>query len=715
MPKFSQISERFQRLKAYWEDLGASSTSPTARGAEGYTGFGSTHRLAPAGGSLRKYSNHATNSSGDQRPQHEMVASTDCLSGQYGNSELVRALGPSKGARASGRGTVKQGIRKRFEIFEDMASNGGLDSRKGSFSDETKAERAEIFLRYQAEKLQDRSKYKSVFYDRVGPEFEDPTARLSALQTSDSEGDLHENHGSAATTSATSVGATNNRSSALRLAEQSGNLSDESQQPQPQDQRGGELAGRLTSSGPSRTLWRNMPEVAEAGLLESLSKDEVKLKEAQFEFITSEASYYKNLLVLVDVFYNSSLFDHTRQNALVKALDKHHLFSNIVDIIECSTSFLKAMEEQWKKSPRMEWISQVILDSIESLKVYKDYCRNFYYQTKTLHKLCENADFVNELGELEQRPDCRRIALQSYLEMPMKRVMSLQLLMDAVVRRMSQDDPNYGASMLALGQLLTLARECDQESRMMSEKEQMLKLQNQLIFTKVKAIGCWGGGRHLIREAQVRVISATPNTQGFVAKMFLRKNYLQLHAFSDLLIVSKPKSDQGFQVLKHCPRAYVDVEYLSNASYSTFDESSQKPTLRLRMVDSSDGTPPVSLVLEMPSREEAERWLMIFSPRDELGDPVYEPDDCPQAEAIRAYTAQQKDDLELRRGDIVNIYKKTEDGWYLGSRLTQLGHRGWFPANHVREIENEHYKAKLKKVSFRRKSAVAAYARHKHL
>uniref|UniRef100_A0A1I8J0P5 SH3 domain-containing protein n=1 Tax=Macrostomum lignano TaxID=282301 RepID=A0A1I8J0P5_9PLAT len=552
-----------------------------------------------------------------------------------------------------------------------MASNGGLDSRKGSFSDETKAERAEIFLRYQAEKLQDRSKYKSVFYDRVGPEFEDPTARLSALQTSDSEGDLHENHGSAATTSATSVGATNNRSSALRLAEQSGNLSDESQQPQPQDQRGGELAGRLTSSGPSRTLWRNMPEVAEAGLLESLSKDEVKLKEAQFEFITSEASYYKNLLVLVDVFYNSSLFDHTRQNALVKALDKHHLFSNIVDIIECSTS------------------------------------------QRLLHKLCENADFVNELGELEQRPDCRRIALQSYLEMPMKRVMSLQLLMDAVVRRMSQDDPNYGASMLALGQLLTLARECDQESRMMSEKEQMLKLQNQLIFTK--KVGCWGGGRHLIREAQVRVISATPNTQGFVAKMFLRKNYLQLHAFSDLLIVSKPKSDQGFQVLKHCPRAYVDVEYLSNASYSTFDESSQKPTLRLRMVDSSDGTPPVSLVLEMPSREEAERWLMIFSPRDELGDPVYEPDDCPQAEAIRAYTAQQKDDLELRRGDIVNIYKKTEDGWYLGSRLTQLGHRGWFPANHVREIENEHYKAKLKKVSFRRKSAVAAYARHKHL
>ncbi|PAA55382.1 hypothetical protein BOX15_Mlig018588g1 [Macrostomum lignano] len=493
------------------------------------------------------------------------------------------------------------------------------------------------------------------------------------------------------------------------------------------EQGGEELTGRFTGSGPGRTLWRNMQEVEASGLLSKLSKEEVKLQEAQFEVITTEATYYKSLMVVIDVFYNSPLFDHTRPNAIVRALDKHYLFSNIVDIFDCSATFLKSLEDEWKKTVIMDSVSQVILDHIEKLKVYKVYCRNFYYQTKTLEKLRTNPEFVAQLTELERRPECRMIPLQSYLEMPMKRAMSLQLLMDAVMRRMPENSHRYSLGMRALGQLLSLARECDQESRMMSEKEQMLKLQNQLCFSKVKKVGCWGGNRHLIKEGQMRVINAVPNTQGFVSKMSLRKTYLQLHAFSDLLIVSKPKGDQGFQVLKHCPRSFVDADCApvqgggssgsasasGGAGLSGSSSSLQRWTLRLRILDRSDGTPEVTLLLEPKSREEADRWLMIFSPRDELGDPVYDPDDCPQAKVVKAYRAQQKDDLELREGEIVSIYKKTEEGWLLGSRLADPNVRGWFLASHVREIENDHYRAKLRKVSFRRKNAIAMYARNK--
>uniref|UniRef100_A0A1I8IWV9 SH3 domain-containing protein n=1 Tax=Macrostomum lignano TaxID=282301 RepID=A0A1I8IWV9_9PLAT len=481
----------------------------------------------------------------------------------------------------------------------------------------------------QAVKLQDRSKYKSMFDDRVGVDYEEvhDVLRISFLEEEEDEESAEEGE-----------------KTAQKAAKEQG---------------GEELTGRFTGSGPGRTLWRNMQEVEASGLLSKLSKEEVKLQEAQFEVITTEATYYKSLMVVIDVFYNSPLFDHTRPNAIVRALDKHYLFSNIVDIFDCSATFLKSLEDEWKKTVIMDSVSQVILDHIEKLKVYKVYCRNFYYQTKTLEKLRTNPEFAAE---------CRMIPLQSYLEMPMKRAMSLQLLMDAVMRRMPENSHRYSLGMRALGQLLSLARECDQESRMMSEKEQMLKLQNQLCFSKVKKVGCWGGNRHLIKEGQMRVINAVPNTQGFVSKMSLRKTYLQLHAFSDLLIVSKPKGDQGFQV---------------------------------------------TLLLEPKSREEADRWLMIFSPRDELGDPVYDPDDCPQAKVVKAYRAQQKDDLELREGEIVSIYKKTEEGWLLGSRLADPNVRGWFLASHVREIENDHYRAKLRKVSFRRKNAIAMYARNK--
>uniref|UniRef100_A0A8C8SG67 SH3 domain-containing protein n=1 Tax=Pelusios castaneus TaxID=367368 RepID=A0A8C8SG67_9SAUR len=90
------------------------------------------------------------------------------------------------------------------------------------------------------------------------------------------------------------------------------------------------------------------------------------------------------------------------------------------------------------------------------------------------------------------------------------------------------------------------------------------------------------------------------------------------------------------------------------------------------------------------SRSEMHRWMEAF-PQPGRGDslPRLCPPDCPQVQCVEPYVARQADELSLEPAEIVNVLRKTSEGWCQGLRLAD-GHKGWFPAGHVREITNEH-------------------------
>lgn len=52
----------------------------------------------------------------------------------------------------------------------------------------------------------------------------------------------------------------------------------------------------------NRTLWCEIPEVIGSAVLSTLNSHQMKLQEAKFEMITSEASYLNSLNVLMDHF-----------------------------------------------------------------------------------------------------------------------------------------------------------------------------------------------------------------------------------------------------------------------------------------------------------------------------------------------------------------------------------------------------------------------------
>lgn len=63
--------------------------------------------------------------------------------------------------------------------------------------------------------------------------------------------------------------------------------------------------------------------------------------------------------------------------------------------------------------------------------------------------------------------------------------------------------------------------------------------------------------------------------------------------------------------------------------------------------------------------------------------------DCPQVQCISQYVAKQADELSLEPSDVINVLRKTSEGWYEGMHLYD-GKKGWFPAENISEVTTDH-------------------------
>ena len=145
-------------------------------------------------------------------------------------------------------------------------------------------------------------------------------------------------------------------------------------------------------------------------------------------------------------------------------------------------------------------------------------------------------------------------------------------------------------------------------------------------------------------------------------------------------------------------------------------------------------------LLTCSTDSDKERWLSALLPMrsDDPNETLYECWDCPQVTAIHNYNADQPDELQLCRGDIINVTRKMTDGkatdrrnqrsrviarlvtmqfvnvagWYHGERIRD-GQVGWFPSNYVEEIANPHVRARNLKQRYRLLAFSESYLKSK--
>ncbi|XP_051531089.1 rho guanine nucleotide exchange factor 15-like isoform X2 [Myxocyprinus asiaticus] len=428
-------------------------------------------------------------------------------------------------------------------------------------------------------------------------------------------------------------------------------------------------------------LWQDLPAVRDSGVLQTLSPEESKYQESMFEVITSEMSYLRSLRVLTEHFMESSDLSET-----IIIRDKKTLFSNILRIQEVSERFLKDLEDRLDESIIITDICDIIhYHSQHHFPAYIDYVRNQVYQDKTYTNLIQtNSQFATVITRLQESPKCQRLPFMSFLLLPFQRITRIKMLIENILKRTAVGTDKEQTASKALDSVSKIIEECNTQVGKMKQVEELIQINGMLEFDKLKALPIISQTRYLEKRGELQEI----NRGGTFLNIRPRFTPVYLFLFNDLLVIASKKSSERYVVLDHAHRSLIQVQPLG--------EDTSVPSLEncfcLTLLENHQGR-QMERVLKAPTQSDLHRWLAVFpNPNDQnkyQEEVIYEDWDCPQVQCVEQYVAVQADELNLEPTEIVNVTRKTNEGWYEGIRLSD-GQKGWFPEANVLEITNEH-------------------------
>ncbi|KAM4772567.1 rho guanine nucleotide exchange factor 26 [Rhinophrynus dorsalis] len=436
---------------------------------------------------------------------------------------------------------------------------------------------------------------------------------------------------------------------------------------------------------PLRSTWSQLSVVRKNGLSQTVGQEERKRQEAMFEVISSEHSYLLSLEILIRMFKNSKQLSSTMTKT-----ENHHLFSNISDVCEASKKFFKELEGRHQRNILIDDISDIVEKHAKStFDPYVKYCTNEVYQQRTLQKLIStNASFKDVLSKIESHEDCRNLPMISFLILPMQRVTRLPLLMDTICQKTPKDSAKYEACKRALKEVGKLVRLCNEGARKMERTEMMVTINSQLEF-KIKPFPLVSSSRWLLKRGELTTY--VEDTGIFSKRTTKQQAYFFL--FNDVLIITKKKSEESYNVTDYCLRDKLVIEQYDNEEPSSSPIKNSTPMLYSRQTSanhlfkltilSNYAGEEVEILLGAETLSDRARWITALGQSKDRKD--IDRTTLTQVDIIRTYTAKQPDELSLQVADVVLVYQKVNDGWYEGERLRD-GERGWFPMECAKEI-----------------------------
>ncbi|CAI5663882.1 unnamed protein product [Oreochromis niloticus] len=416
----------------------------------------------------------------------------------------------------------------------------------------------------------------------------------------------------------------------------------------------------------SSSLWRDLPGVRNSAELDELTEDQRRLQEVRFEVITSEASYCRSLEIVVDHFVKSK-----QLGAQLSTQDKNWLFSRLVDVRAISHSFLSKLEERVESDVMHFTVCDIIYRQCPLFrKAYVPYLTNQSYQDATYQRLMnENPRFKMIVEKIEKSAVCQRLPLRSFLVLPFQRITRLKLLVQNIVKRTTRGTAEATQAIKALKQLENIIQEGNDSISQMKSIESLVSLSAKVDF-ECKTLPLISQSRRMVREGPVTQL------MDFSLKETERNAYL--HLFNDYLLLSLPKEGGRFTVIDHCPVSELRVENCRVKLHSL-----QKNLFRLYMAQKS-------LLLRTDAPSDKLRWISALSrPHTEVD--FSSAQDFEQMQCIRAFFAQQPDELSLEKADVILVHQESSDNWVEGTKLSDR-QRGWVPKSHLETIASSRIK-----------------------
>uniref|UniRef100_A0A2K6AHR0 Ephexin-1 n=1 Tax=Mandrillus leucophaeus TaxID=9568 RepID=A0A2K6AHR0_MANLE len=440
----------------------------------------------------------------------------------------------------------------------------------------------------------------------------------------------------------------------------------------------------LLSNPHSRfNLWQDLPEIRSSGVLEILQPEEIKLQEAMFELVTSEASYYKSLNLLV-----SHFMENERMRKLLHPSEAHILFSNVLDVLAVSERFLLELEHRMEENIVISDVCDIVYRyAADHFSVYITYVSNQTYQERAYKQLLqEKAAFRELIAQLELDPKCKGLPFSSFLILPFQRITRLKLLVQNILKRVEERSERECTALDAHKELemVTLGA-CPGEGHCgHSPPDALSPLQSVPIISH---------SRWLLKQGELQQMSGPKTSRTLRTKKLFHEIYLFL--FNDLLVICRQIPGDKYQVFDSAPRGLLRVEELEDQGQTLAN------VFILRLLENADDR-EATYMLKASSQSEMKRWMTSLAPnrRTKFVSFTSRLLDCPQVQCVHPYVAQQPDELTLELADILNILDKTDDGWIFGERLHDQ-ERGWFPSSMTEEILNPKIRSQNLKECFR--------------
>ncbi|XP_059126928.1 rho guanine nucleotide exchange factor 15 [Peromyscus eremicus] len=429
--------------------------------------------------------------------------------------------------------------------------------------------------------------------------------------------------------------------------------------------------------GPRNTLWQELPAVRASGLLESLSPQERRMQESLFEVVTSEASYLRSLRLLTDTFVLSRALRDT-----LTPRDHHTLFSNVQRVQGVSERFLGTLLSRVRTSPHISDLCDVVhAHAVGPFSVYVDYVRNQQYQEETYSRLMDtNVRFSAELRRLQSLPKCERLPLPSFLLLPFQRITRLRMLLQNILGQTEEGSSRQENAQKALSAVSKIIERCSAEVGRMKQTEELIRLTQRLRFHKVKALPLVSWSRRLELQGELTELGFRRGGVLFTSRP--RFTPLCLLLFSDLLLITQPKSGQRLQVLDYAHRSLVQAQQVPDPS--------GPPTFRLSLLSNHQGRPTHRL-LQAASLSDMQRWLGAFPTPGPLPcspDTIYEDCECSQELCSSEPSTPSKTEGQSLDSKAPRKHPhKNPEGWLKGLP-------GAFPAQLVCEVTGEHERRK---------------------
>ncbi|XP_075793503.1 ephexin-1 isoform X1 [Pelodiscus sinensis] len=436
-------------------------------------------------------------------------------------------------------------------------------------------------------------------------------------------------------------------------------------------------------------LWQDLPEIRSSGVLNILQPDEIKLQEAMFELVTSEASYYKSLNLLV-----SHFMENERLKKILHPSEAHILFSNVLDVMAVSERFLLDLEQRVEENIVISDVCDIVYQhTVNHFSVYVTYVSNQTYQERAYKQLLQDKTAFREvISQLEMDPKCKGLPFSSFLILPFQRITRLKLLVQNILKKVEEKSEKETTALEAHKELEIVVKACNEGVRKMSRTEQMISIQKKLEF-KIKSVPIISHSRWLLKQGELQQMNGPKTSRTLRTKKLFREIYLFL--FNDLLVLCRQIPGEKYQVFDSAPRGLLRVEELEDQGQSLAN------VFILRLLENTDDR-EVSYMLKASSQSEMKRWMISLAPnrRTKFVSFTSRLMDCPQVQCVHPYVAQQPDELSLELADVLNILDKTDDGWIFGERLHDQ-ERGWFPSSMGEEILNPKIRSQNLKECFR--------------